>query len=57
MGEYLAWIIHVIAYVDVIHFMSEVYGYLTQDTAQISRNALASGSCDRFTNRGLAPFG
>ena len=41
--------------VDVMHFMTEAYGYLTQNTAQISRNALASGSCDDYTNRGLAP--
>jgi hypothetical protein len=43
--------------VDVVHFMFEVYGYLTQNTARISRNALASGSCDHCTNRGLAPCG
>ena len=31
------------------------YGYLAQNTAQISRNALASGLCDDSNNRGLAP--
>ena len=29
------------------------YGYLAQNTAQISRNALASGSLDDRVNRGL----
>ena len=30
-------------------------GYLAQNTAQVSGNALASGSCDNCSNRGLAP--
>ena len=33
------------------------YGYLAQNTAKISRNALASGLCDDCRNRGLAPCG
>ena len=31
------------------------YGYLAQNTAQISRSALASGSLDDRVNRGLTP--
>jgi hypothetical protein len=38
--------------VDVMDFLIESYGYLTQNTAQISRNVLASGSCELCTNRG-----
>jgi len=37
---------------DVTYFMNEAYDYLTQNTAQISCNALASGSCEICTNRG-----
>ncbi len=33
------------------------YDYLAQSAAQISRNALASGFCGEYGNRGLAPCG
>ena len=32
-------------------------GYPAQNTAQISRNALASGFSDEYGDRGLAPRG
>ena len=56
-SRWIARIIH--KPVSVLHNMNveRSCGYLTQGAAQISRNALASGLCGDYSNRGLAPSG